>query len=69
MISCLVFEEAFGLHTGQRKLTDQRGASMTAVLFILAGYAIVPVLVVSMKSNALHEGGHSRFPAVDIITS
>jgi hypothetical protein len=49
--------------------THQWGANMMAVLFILAGYAIVPVLVVSMKSNSLQEGGRSRFPAVQIITS
>lgn len=42
---------------------------MMAVLCILAGYAIVPVLVAMMKSNSLQEGGRSQFPAVEIITS
>jgi hypothetical protein len=38
---------------------------MIAVLFILAGFAIVPVLVVIMKSGSFRESG--RFPAVEII--
>lgn len=39
---------------------------MMAVLFILAGYAIVPVLVVMMKSDSLQKSGRNYFPAVEI---
>ena len=40
---------------------------MMAVLFILAGYAIVPILVVLLKSDSLQERSRNRFPAVEII--
>ena len=41
---------------------------MMAVLLILAGYGIVPLLVVLMKSGSLQErGGQNRFPAVEIL--
>jgi hypothetical protein len=41
---------------------------MMAVLLILAGYAIVPLLVALMKSDSLRErGGRNQFPAVEII--
>ena len=40
---------------------------MMAVLFILAGYAILPILVVVLKSPAATSKGHrDMFPAVEI---
>jgi hypothetical protein len=43
---------------------------MLAVLMILAGYAIVPMLVVMLQSltvNAFQQRGSNRFPAVEIL--
>lgn len=58
--------EAFGLHTLNANHL-RRGVSMMAVLFILVGYAIVPVLVLIMKSESFKETGRNRLPAVEII--
>jgi hypothetical protein len=43
---------------------------MLAVLIILVGYAIVPMLVVMLQSltaNAFQQHGSNRFPTVEIL--
>lgn len=40
---------------------------MLTVLLILAGYAIVPVLAVMMKSDAFTHHSRDPFPGVEIL--